>query len=434
MRARVVLFHEKNDARGRACLQYSVCAALLREAAQAEPLSYEERADAALEALKHGAQTFSAKFAAAQLRALGGQEENVVLSPVSVYAGLSLAAACAQGETQTQLLSALGVDQAQLSAGFSPFYRSLTANAEDDAGKLHTRLHLANAVYVNEGTQTKNACLDALASDFFCNSYAADFMNDNYSANEAVRRFVREETNGLIDSRFLLPEETVFALVNALYLKDAWNIYGDDLPSAGDMVFSDRYGNGASVPFLRGYYTAGRAYEGETFTSFHADTYAGYQIRFLLPQEGCTADEIFTEENIAELAAVTDYNAVDEENRIRYYTRCLFPAFRDGCDADAREVLEEDFGVTDLFSPETCDLTALTDDAAFCTGVRHIAALRVDEKGIEGAAATVLPAAGSPGPDEYEEVYLDFTVDRAFVFLLTDRCGTILFAGIIGAV
>ena len=153
-----------------------------------------------------------------------------------------------------------------------------------------------------------------------------------------------------------------------------------------------------------------------------------------LKKEGYTVDDVMTAEVLSELAAVTDYAAVNEEKLERYYTRCIFPAFSASCNSDAMAVLSETFGVTDLFSPTKSDLTALTDDGPFCTGVRHVATLTVDETGIEGAAATVLPAAGDPGPDEYEDVYLDFIVDRAFGFLLTDRYDTVLFAGAIETV
>lgn len=417
---------------------FSLCACagkgtLLKEADAATPLSYTERDDADFAAVTAGAQQFSTAFAAAMYERRE-EPENFVLSPVSVYAGLSLAAACAQGETRAQLLSALGVTEQQLSAGFAPFYRSLTADTADDTGKQRTKLHLANAIYVNEGTQVNDSCLNTLASDYYCYSYAADFAGDIRAANDAVKNFVSEQTDGLIDQSFMLSEETIFALINALYLKDVWDMDGNDLPTAGDYVFNDRYGNGVTVPFLRGYSVAGRAYEGETFTSFYAGTYAGYKIKFLLPKEGYTVDDVMTAEVLSELAAVTDYAAVDEENLIRYYTRCIFPAFSASCNADATAALAETFGVTDLFSPEKSDLSALTDGIAFCTGVRHVATLTVDETGIEGAAATVLPAAGDPGPDEYEEVYLDFIVDRAFGFLLTDRYDTVLFAGAIETV
>lgn len=400
---------------------------LLRGAAAAAPLSFSERNDAFFTAVAEGAQHFSTQFAAAMYKE-HAPKENFAVSPVSVYTGLSLAAACAAGETRAQLLDALGVTETELTEGFTPFYRSLTADGKDNAGKQRTMLHIANAIYVGEGTQVRDECLDTLATDYFCNTYAADFAGDNSGANRAVRNFVKEQTNGLIDRNFALPEETLFALVNALYLKDTWNTYGSDLPEARDGPFACAGGSSKTVSFLRGYYTQGRAHEGAVYISYHADTFAGYKIKFLLPKDGCTLNDVMNAEVLAELAAVTDYRALDTENRVRYHTRCLFPAFSAGCDEDAKDVLRKTFGVTELFA-ETCDLSALTDEAAFVTGIRHAATVTVDKKGIEGAAATVLSGGTDPGPDEYEDVYCDFVVDRAFGFLVTDRYDAVLFAG-----
>lgn len=63
--------------------------------------------------------------------------------------------------------------------------------------------------------------------------------------------------------------------------------------------------------------------------------------------------------------------------------------------------------------------------------MRHLTTLTVDRKGIEGAAVVILPGAGAAGPDEYEEVYLDFVIDRSFGYVLTDRYGTVLFTGVV---
>ena len=97
-----------------------------------------------------------------------------------------------------------------------------------------------------------------------------------------------------------------------------------------------------------------------------------------------------------------------------------------------KDILQQNFGIQTLFDEETCDLTALTDDKpAFCDGVIHQTSLEVNKKGIEGAAITVIPGAGAPGPDEYEDVYVDFIVDRAFCFILTDSHDTVIFSGVV---
>ena len=94
----------------------------------------------------------------------------------------------------------------------------------------------------------------------------------------------------------------------------------------------------------------------------------------------------------------------------------LFPEFEGGYEGDVSPVLKEEFGVEKLFDRKQSDLSALTGKTGgvYCTEAQHIATLKVDKKGIEGAAVFVLPGAGEAGPDEYEAVYEDFLVDRAF--------------------
>lgn len=409
-------------------------ATLLQAAAESTPLSYNEYRGEDISAVRGAANAFSATFSAEMAERNAQAGENYILSPVSVYTGLSLAAACAAGRTKTQLLSALGVSEAQLDAGFSPFYRSLVRNIKDDRGKERTVLQLANAVYVANDVPMSEVGLQKLASDYFCYSYQADFLGDNSGANNAVRNFVKEQTHGLIDQNFALSPDTLFALINALYLKDVWNAAGMDLPTHGTFPFAG-YAGSANVPYLRGAYTLGRAYDGDGYTLFLAHTYGGYKVKFLLPDAGVSAQEVFTAQHLAAANAVTDFSPHDHEAKIHYHTRCIFPAFSGGSDGSARATLQEVFGVNDLFDASASDLSAVTHaERAFLSDVRHVATLTVDERGIEGAAVTILPGASDAGPDGYENVYLDFMVERAFAFLLTDAHDTVLFSGIVDRV
>ena len=140
--------------------------------------------------------------------------------------------------------------------------------------------------------------------------------------------------------------------------------------------------------------------------------------------------KIFYEANV-----VDDYNATDEVNKVRYYTRCLFPEYKCAYNNTLDGVLREKFGINLLFEDpakygEGCDFSPLTDSGAYCGSVRHVTELTVNKRGIEGAAVTIIPGAGAAGPDEYETVYEDFIVDKAFGFVITDNYGTTLFSGV----
>lgn len=134
-----------------------------------------------------------------------------------------------------------------------------------------------------------------------------------------------------------------------------------------------------------------------------------------------------------------DYRALDEESNTFYRTRCLFPRFEAEFDGIVNGLLQE-LGIARFFRdpgiyPDGCQFETLTEKAVYCEKVRHVAKLEVGRRGIEGAAATVVEMDNAAAePPEREEVYLDFPVDRAFAFLLTDRYGVTLFSGIVGEI
>lgn len=402
--------------------------------ARAEALSHEERLEADYRQTAERAEAFAPAFAAAAYRIREAADGNVAVAPVSVFMAMSLAAVCAGGETREEILSALGLSYGELRAGFSAFYRSLTAEFTTNTGDLEGELALGNSILLNEETAVNGDCIRTLSEDFFCYSYAADFLSDNRRANRAVRDFVKEQTRGMIDRDFALQTDTLFALINTLYLKDIWREYGKKLSfTAENYEFTECDGATRAQKLLVGNYAAGRVSENERYATFFARTYNGFRLQFILPKNGYSVDEVFTAASLAEAAAITDWGAVDEENRIRYYTRCLFPAFEASFDGEVKSLLQDAFGIRSLFDRDTCDLSSLSENRAYCSRVRHAAELKVNERGIEGAAVTVMtfPGAGDPGPDPYEDVFLDFVVDGAFGFILSDPYGVTLFSGVV---
>lgn len=396
----------------------------------ATSLSYEEMRDDGFSAFREKVEEFSSRLAPSVYESYT-KDDNFAVSPVSVYMALSLAAECADGETRSEVLEALGVTHDGLRTYIPMLYRSLNRETKNGL-QVTSNLQLGNSIWVNDGTPVKQDCIDALADYYFSYSYSADFAHDNAGANRAVRKFVKEQTKGLIDNDFQLSEETLFALINTLYLKTNWNLYGDDLPFADKTYgFTQIDGSVKNIKLLQGYYRQGRVYESEKYSTFYTSTYNGYKLKFILPNDGYTVKEVFTAETVAQANAITDYNATDDVNKIRYYTRCLFPEYKADYNDDIKGVLQSKFGLNLLFDIDKCDNSLLTDEPSYVTEVKHVTDLTVDRKGIEGAAVTVIPGAGAAGPDEYEEVYQDFVVNKSFGFIITDAYNTTLFSGVI---
>lgn len=360
--------------------------------------------------------------------------ENFVVSPISAYMSLALASECAGGRTRAELLDALGVTREQMLSYFPRLYENLNIEYKDGLKVKHT-LKLGNSVWVNKGTRVKQQCIDALSDYYLSYSYSADFKNDNKNANKSVRSFVKKQTKGLIDNKFGLSEQTLFTLINTLYLKTLWNNYGDELPILDEKYeFKQSDGTTKDVKLLQGYYLSGRVQSFDKYSTFYTEPIGGYKIKFIVPSEDYGIGEVFTEQTVSNVNSLTGYGEKDDVNKIHYYTRCLFPEFKASCNGDIKEVLKNKFGLNSLFDEAACDFTALTDDKAYCNEIVHVADLTVNRRGIEGAAVTYIPGAGAPGPDEYTEVYEDFTVNKSFGFIVTNYQNVALFAGVINKV
>ncbi|MDE7162718.1 MAG: hypothetical protein K2O44_01390 [Clostridia bacterium] len=399
------------------------------------PLKYEELENDGFVKFKDKTEQFAAKFAAAAYEEYQS-EENFTVSPVSVFMALSLAAECAEGDTRAELLSALGVSYEELQANFPVLYRSLESEIKND-GKITSVLDLTNSIWVNEGTPVNQPCIDRLSNVYYAYSYSADFKNDNQSANAAIRSFVKEQTRGLIDQDFNLDDETLFTLINTLYLKTVWATNGNDLPFTKDeYAFTAKDGKVTNKKLLQGYYNYGRVREAENYSTFYTSAYGGYQIKFILPKDGYTVDDVFTEQTIAEVNAIRDYGGYDMENNISYETRCIFPEYKCKYDDSLVTVLQKKFGVDKFFKdpgffPDGCDFSNLSEKKCYCAKIQHVTDLTVDKTGIEGAAVTIIGMDAASAGEPHEIVYSDFVIDKAFGFIITDYYGSTLFSGVV---
>lgn len=376
-----------------------------------------------------GAKSFSAKLSEELLKDYQ-DGTNLAFSPISIYLDLGLGARASAGNTQEQILNALNVDFETLNSGYKTLFCLL--NDEYDEGKILT----TNSVWLaqNQDLKFNEDTLKDLANDYYCYSYSADFANDNANANKAITNFIKEKTNGLLSPDLELSSETFFVLLNTLYLKDVWNILGRDLALYnGDIDFTNSDGSVASnKDFLLGNYETGLTYENDDFESFYAETLNGYELIFIKPKGDKRVEDVFIQENI-EYLMDHDFalGALDNENLLEHKTRVIFPEFEAEFFKEIKDTLITDFGITDLFNYK-CDLTPLikTDVPHWCTDLIHATKLKVDRKGIEGAAISALVDAGT-AYDPYEKVFHDFVVDRSFAYLIRRGRDKILFSGVI---
>ena len=367
------------------------------------------------------------------------KQSNVCISPVSVYMALALATECADGETRDEILNAVGVTYDEVknftkllySFCNQEFYYLSGVTGEKE---VHAFEELVNSIWVDKSITLNKDGINNLSNNFNCDSFSVSFKNGEGA--KAINEYIEEKTHGIIDGNVALDPSTLITLINTFYLKEVWNDMGGDLKFTEEAYdFKNADGSITNTKLLYGYYANGKIYEGEGYTSFYTRTNNGFDIKFIVPTDGHTLDEVFTTENIYTINNLGDYDYVDEENELAHVTRVIFPKYKASFDDNIAEILENDFGINDLFYLGECDFSNVTDEQLACDGVIHKCSIEVTEKGIEGAAVTVMATYGSEHVFyKYEKVYHDYIVDRAFGFVLTDSYGAVLFSGVVNSV
>lgn len=159
------------------------------------------------------------------LRLSGLRDRSFTVSPLSFKAALALAAEGAEGETLDQLLKVLGFASLEeleawyqtVLAGVDSFeqYFEDPWTASDDAA-----YQVVNSIWQNNGTPGE--FLDAYVQRVGDLLRAETHAEDADKITAAINAWVKEKTKGLIPSIVNDASDCASVLVNALYLKTAW--------------------------------------------------------------------------------------------------------------------------------------------------------------------------------------------------------------------
>lgn len=175
-----------------------------------------------------------------------------------------------------------------------------------------------------------------------------------------------------------------------------------------------------SIPMLRG--QAEGFHEDDLCSATRLPTF-GERLDLVLVKPHASTDEVmqgWAAEGGAALQALLDSVADPQEN-----AEVEFPRFAIRWKNSARSILES-LGVTTAFSPEA-DFTGISADGdLLLTDVLHEAVIRVDENGMEAAAATAVLIGVKSAPVQPRKL----TLDGPFLFIAVERqTGTPLVIG-----
>jgi serpin B len=345
-------------------------------------------------------------FALALHRALAPDPlREVCWSPVSVASALGLAAEGARGATRDELLAALNTEDLVHHATLL----SQAAALESSDGGEPPVLAVSNTLWAKEDLPLVPGFVDELARWPGGSVRLAPFMTDPERARKVINDDVAETTRGLIPE-LLTPgsvrRDTVAALVNALYLRTGWrHRFAEEQTEPRPF---HAVGGTRDVPTMRLRADVGyAARDGWQVVALPAA--GGVEAAVLLPDHELPAAE-------AGLDAVTLAALLDAAER-RHVDLSL-PRLRVSATVELQQPLEA-VGVHRLFAPGEADLHGLTPADAYLSKAVHQAVLRIDEQGLEGAAATAMMISLTAFVAPPRPVVV--RVDRPFLLLVRHR-------------
>lgn len=346
----------------------------------------------------------------------GERAQDLLFSPLSLSLDLTLCAGGANGETQAQILSSMGLGKEQDAA--ASYYQTMVAGLV--SADPYTQFTSANSVWVHNDFTPAEPFVDYAQSYFDASVQRRDLSVKEGLAE--INRWCQEKTGGLLDKMVddsRNPDQAPVALLlNALYFNGGWTDPFDQVQEAPfHGVAGERSANFLVGKSNYGYLETERA-------QLVSIPYGCGLFRFVVavPKEGIALDDMaesLREQDFFGLSTSDPVNVQIPEFELSYSTGdALIPALQ-SC------------GITDAFNAKTADFSKLLEghDPLFISKVLQKSVIRVDEKGTEAAAETGI---GMDGDDVggHEVVERTVVANRPFVFALVESSSrSILFLG-----
>ena len=354
---------------------------------------------------------------------IGGEGDNVIVSPYSVASALGMLLPGTRGQTRDELMAVLGAtDEAAYYAGRGSVDARVneagTPPAEGDA-EVFT-LRAVNQVFAQDGFPVEDAYLDVLAEHYDAAVALVDFAEDPERSRQVVNGWVADQTEDRIVD--LIPEGVIntltrLVLTNAVYLFANWeHQFEVDATRTGPFTRAD--GSTVDVPLM---HTSARLgyVEGDGFRAARLP-YAGYTTSML----------VIAPDDLASFVASLDTATITDilERLSDHEVDLTMPRVEFRTEAALKPVLQQ-LGLVKAFeapSADGADLTGIHPERIlFVQDAVHQAFVSIDEFGTEAAASTavVIGLESAPPPAQ-------LSLDRPWLFIIMhDQTGEPLFLG-----
>ena len=344
----------------------------------------------------------------------GRKENNRILSPLSITYALGMLNNGATGQTQKEINTVLGFDNAD---AINQFCRKLLTEAP--LLDKETTVCIADNIYMNMGYVLQEEFAEKAFKYYDAQPETRNFYDG--VTRDVINQWGSDHTDGMIKEALSEEEfnpDAVSYLLNALYFKGLWANKFDAANTADEL-----FNGGDKVPMMHIY--ANDQGEGCSFEYMENDLYqalkmpygsGAYRMTVFLPQKGKTLDDMLKQ--------------MDGENwQFRgktNYVDLKFPRFETKTDIDLVPVMSA-LGMPSAFSEMKAEFPYFCNTDAFIGMMKQVAKISVNEEGSEASAVTVIEMDKSSisFPEKVE-----FHATRPFLYIISEQStGVILFIG-----
>lgn len=338
--------------------------------------------------------------------------ENICLSPLSAQFAMAMVAGGAEGKTRQEILDVMQLgDSANTSSR-----RLLDDIATKTIWNEHGDVRIANSIWIKDGFDVKQRFIDTNKEYFDALVESVPF---NQETVKRVNDWCNENTNGKIQSILdRLTESDRMLLINALYLKAAWNKPFRE-ENTTEKIFTTEKGEEIEAPTMT-MRSNEPFYSDDMVSMVSKRLQGGYSMLFILPSENVKCDEA------AEYVA-KDFDTLLSNMEVRNVHLSL-PKFTTDFGMSLKQTLAN-LGIKRAFGSKA-QFGGISDEPLYISDVVQKTYINVNEKGTEAAAVTMaIAGALSMRPPKTEVI----TFDRPFIYaIIKDNGNHVLFAGKVG--
>ncbi len=342
-------------------------------------------------------------------------EENLMISPLSVSVALSMAYHGASGDTRTEMEKVLkihGLTTEEINASYKYL---ITALQEVDKEVV---FRIANAIFYAREFQIKPGFISINQDVYHAEVEQLDFSSP--AAVQEINQWVAEKTNQKIQKIIeqLDPLDRM-VLLNAIYFYASWT---NEFDKDGTQLLPFTQNDGTLLEVAMMQKVEMVPFTSNTLFKAIKIPYGKgkYHMVVLLPQEGKNSGDVI------DALSAENWKAWFGQMESSKKVQITMPRFKYAFESHLKEVLQI-MGMSQAFNAGQADFSLITDEDLYISEAIHKSYIDVNETGTEAAAVTGLVfTTTSIDPDPP----IPFRVDKPFVYAITEEdTGAILFIG-----